>query len=55
MRFVLISLSSITLLYSLGEQVLRTWDESIYAEVAKEMLTRHSWLTLSWNYQPVGR
>jgi hypothetical protein len=52
MRFFLIGVSSIALLYSLGEQLLRTWDESIYAEVAKEMLTRHSWLTLSWNSQP---
>ncbi|MGB9232947.1 MAG: glycosyltransferase family 39 protein [Terriglobales bacterium] len=52
MRVVLFGLSSITLFYSLGEQVLRTWDESIYAEVAKEMLTRHSFWTLSWNFQP---
>ncbi len=52
MRVVLISLSTITLFYSLGEQLLRTWDESIYAEVAKEMLTRHSWWTLSWNFEP---
>ncbi len=52
MRAVLISVSSIALFYSLGEQLLRTWDESIYAEVAKEMLTQHSWWTLSWNFQP---
>ena len=52
MRFVLIGASSIALFYSLGEQLLRTWDESIYAEVAKEMLTRGSWWTLSWNFQP---
>ena len=52
MRVVLISVSTIALFYSLGEQLLRTWDESIYAEVAKEMLTRHSWLTLSWNFEP---
>jgi 4-amino-4-deoxy-L-arabinose transferase-like glycosyltransferase len=52
MRFCLISASSIALFYSLGEQLLRTWDESIYAEVAKEMLTQHSWWTLSWNFQP---
>src|SRR5208282_2723403 len=52
MRLVLISGSSIALSYSLGNQLLRTWDESIYAEVAKEMLTLHSWWTLSWNFQP---
>ncbi len=52
MRLVLISASSFALFYSLGEQLLRTWDESIYAEVAKEMLTRGSWWTLSWNFQP---
>jgi len=51
-RVVLIGVSSLALFYSLGEQLLRTWDESIYAEVAKEMLTRGSWWTLSWNFQP---
>src|ERR1039457_1230061 len=52
MRVVLISSSSIVLFHSLGQQLLRTWDESIYAEVAREMVTRHSWWTLSWNFQP---
>lgn len=52
MRFVLIGASTVALFYSLGEQLLRTWDESIYAEVAKEMLTRGSWWTLTWNFQP---
>ncbi len=52
MRLVLISVSSIALFYSLGAQLLRAWDESIYAEVAKEMLTRHFWLTPYWNFQP---
>lgn len=52
MRVVLIGASTIALFYSLGDQLLKTWDESIYAEVAKEMVTRGSWWTLTWNFQP---
>ncbi len=52
MRLTLIFLSAIALFYSLGDRLLRTWDESIYAEIAKEMALRHSWLTPHWNYQP---
>ena len=52
MRLGLIGASSLALFYSLGERLLKTWDESIYAEVAKEMLKLHSWLTPHWNLQP---
>jgi 4-amino-4-deoxy-L-arabinose transferase-like glycosyltransferase len=52
MRIALVGASSIALFYALGERLLRTWDESIYAEVAKEMLERHSWLTPYWNFRP---
>jgi len=51
MRLVLISASGIAIFYSLGERLLK-WDEAIYAEVAKEMLNRHSWLTPYRNFQP---
>ena len=51
MRLVLISVSTIAIFYSLGERLLK-WDESIYAEVAREMLNRHNWLTPYWNFQP---
>ncbi len=49
---VLIGISSLAIFYSLGDRVLRTWDEAIYAEIAQEMLTRHTWLTPHWNFQP---
>ena len=52
LRTVLIGASSIALFYGLGERLLKTWDEAIYGEVAREMLVRHSWLTPSWNFQP---
>lgn len=52
MRFFLIFASSCVLFYSLGERLLKTWDESIYAEIAKEMLYGHTWLTPHWNFQP---
>ncbi len=51
MRLILISVSSIAIFYSLGERLLK-WDEAIYAEVAREMLNRHHWLTPYWNFQP---
>jgi Dolichyl-phosphate-mannose-protein mannosyltransferase len=51
-RLSLLSLSGLAVFYSLGGHVLRAWDESIYAEVAKEMLKQHSWFTPYWNHQP---
>ena len=50
MRLVLISVSGIAIFYSLGERLLK-WDEAIYAEVAREMLNRHSWLAMSRSQQ----
>jgi len=51
MRLVLMSVSGIAIFYLLGERLLK-WDEAIYAEVAREMWKRHSWLTPYWNFQP---
>jgi 4-amino-4-deoxy-L-arabinose transferase-like glycosyltransferase len=36
----------------LGRGALRDWDEATYAEVAKEIVSRHEWLTLYWQHQP---
>ncbi len=52
MRFTLLASSVMAVFFSLGSQALRPWDESIYAEVAKEMLRRHSWFTPYWSFQP---
>ncbi|MGA2372599.1 MAG: glycosyltransferase family 39 protein [Candidatus Korobacteraceae bacterium] len=51
-RLSLIAVSGLAVFYALGQHVLRNWDESIYAEIAKEMLNRHSWLTPHFDFRP---
>ncbi len=38
------------LLVKLGTGALLDWDEAIYAEVSKEMVSSHHWLTLTWQH-----
>ncbi len=45
------ALACVVLLPLLGHRALAMWDEGIYAEVAREILSG-SWLTLHWNGQP---
>jgi 4-amino-4-deoxy-L-arabinose transferase-like glycosyltransferase len=40
--------AAIILFYRLGDPALKNWDESIYAEVAREILQSGDWLTLHW-------
>ncbi|MBD0369748.1 MAG: glycosyltransferase family 39 protein [Pyrinomonadaceae bacterium] len=42
----------VALLWKLGAGSLAAWDEAIYAQVSKEMLSRRDWLTLHWQYKP---
>jgi 4-amino-4-deoxy-L-arabinose transferase-like glycosyltransferase len=42
--------AAIVLFYRLGDPALKNWDESIYAEVAKEILQSGDWLTLHWQH-----
>src|ERR1700734_2280721 len=44
-------LACIVLLPLLGHKPLTDWDEGIYAEVSREMLSG-SWLVPHWNFQP---
>jgi len=44
-------LAGLVLLPLLGHKLLTNWDEGIYAEVSREMLSG-SWLVPSWNHQP---
>lgn len=46
--FLLIAIAAVVLFYRLGDPALKNWDESIYAEVAKEILQSRDWLTLQW-------
>jgi 4-amino-4-deoxy-L-arabinose transferase-like glycosyltransferase len=39
------------LFYRLGSRPLNSWDESVYAESAREMLEDGDWLTPHWNHQ----
>jgi 4-amino-4-deoxy-L-arabinose transferase-like glycosyltransferase len=47
-----LGLALLLLFYRLGDGSLHDWDESIYAQVAKEMVLSNSWMTLSWNGTP---
>ena len=50
--FVLLLLAALVLLWGLGEGTLGDWDESIYAQVSKEMIQTGDWLTPHWEYKP---
>lgn len=51
-RLALIASASLAAFYALGRHVLRNWDESIYAEISKEMLNRRSWITPYFDSHP---
>ena len=43
------------LLFRLGKGALQDWDEAIHAEVSKEIVNGHHWLTLYWQHEPYFR
>jgi 4-amino-4-deoxy-L-arabinose transferase-like glycosyltransferase len=47
-----LGLALVLVFYRLGRGSLHDWDEAIYAQVAREILHSHSWITLSWNGAP---
>ncbi len=49
---VIITIASILILFKLGANSLRDWDEAIYAQVAREMVSSGDWLTPHYNFQP---
>lgn len=52
-RIILLSIIAIFIIfYGLGNESLYDWDEAIYAQVAKEMISNNNYLTLHWNYEP---
>lgn len=48
----LAAIALVLYLFELGKGALPDWDAAIYAEVTKEMLEGHHWLTPYWNHQP---
>ncbi len=48
---VLCLLAAFVLLWRLGQGSLHDWDESIYAQVSKEMVQGGDWLTLHYEYK----
>ncbi len=53
LRVVGLAVAALSLyLFELGKGALPDWDEAIYAEVSKEMLEGHHWLTPYWNHHP---
>jgi len=49
---VVLGLAIFVLFYKLGVSPLADWDEAIYAQISREILQRHSWIPLYWNFQP---
>jgi 4-amino-4-deoxy-L-arabinose transferase-like glycosyltransferase len=47
-----LGLALVLLFYRLGDGSLHDWDEAIYAQVARELLSSDDWATLSWNGAP---
>jgi 4-amino-4-deoxy-L-arabinose transferase-like glycosyltransferase len=39
------------LFWDLGKARLADWDEAIYAQISKEILQNHNWLTLYWGHE----
>src|SRR5436190_2104554 len=52
MLVAILIIASVMLLWNLGAHPLKNWDESIYAQVSKEMVRTGDWLTPHWNAQP---
>jgi 4-amino-4-deoxy-L-arabinose transferase-like glycosyltransferase len=48
----LAAISSLLFLFKLGQGSLLDWDEAIYAEISKETVHSHHWLTLYWQHAP---
>lgn len=48
----LAAIAGVLYLFNLGKGALVDWDEAIYAEVAKEIVSSHQWLTLYWKHEP---
>src|SRR5258705_1378611 len=46
---LLLFVSYCGLITRLGSDSLRSWDEAVYAECAKEMVQNGNWLTIYWN------
>lgn len=44
--------AAVVLLWKLGTSSLYDWDEAIYAQISKEMVSSGDWLTPHWDYQP---
>lgn len=49
--WLIISFAFVLLFYRLGSRPLNSWDESVYAESAKEMVQDGDWLTPHWNHE----
>lgn len=49
---VLLALATAQLLWKLGQNSLANWDESEYAQIAREMLLTGDYLTPNWGFKP---
>src|SRR5918993_5233926 len=49
---LLVGIAAAAIGWRLDARSLEDWDEAIYAQIAKEMLSSGDWLTLHWGYEP---
>jgi 4-amino-4-deoxy-L-arabinose transferase-like glycosyltransferase len=52
---VIAAIAAVLQFFKLGEGALQDWDEAIHAEVSKEIVTSHHWLSLYWQHEPYFR
>ncbi len=50
--WILVGTSLVVILFRLGAHTLYSWDEAIYGQIAREMLTNHHWLIPHWQNVP---
>lgn len=49
--FLLCSIAAVVILSGLGNASLKGWDESVYAQISKEMVLNGNWLAPHWQFQ----
>ena len=48
---LIVALAATVILPGLGKASLNDWDEAIYSQISKEIMSGGDWLTLHWGYQ----
>jgi 4-amino-4-deoxy-L-arabinose transferase-like glycosyltransferase len=49
---LIVAIATFMILFRLGSNSFYAWDEAIYAQIAREMVSSGDWLTPHWNFTP---